>query len=202
MGEMIVNEIFREANESKHRYKVMLGSAGSGKSVNAAQNYIYKLSMTAYAGCNLLVVRGVEVAHQNSTFAELTGAIDRMGLADIWESKLNPLTLRNKLTGNTIIFRGCNDQRAIERLKSLTVPKGKITWVWIEEATELRASDLNIINDRLRGQLPPGHFYQITLTFNPVSASHWIKANLWDRDDPDIFKHKSTYLDNRFIDEE
>jgi len=94
-----------------------------------AQDYIIKLSSPEYAGCSLLVVRGVEVSHLNSTFAELTGAIDKVGLSAVWESKLNPLTIRNKVNGNSIIFRGCSDQRAIERLKSVTVPTGKITWV-------------------------------------------------------------------------
>ena len=196
------NKIFQSANESRHRYRVMLGSAGSGKSVNVAQDYIIKLSDSAYSGCSLLVVRGVEVSHLNSTFAELTGAISRLGLGAIWDSKLNPLTIRNTINGNSIIFRGCSDVRAVERLKSVSVPTGKITWVWCEEATELRDSDFDVIDDRLRGQLPDGLYYQITLTFNPINSSHWIKSQLWDMESADIFKHKSTYLDNRYIDDD
>lgn len=179
---------------------MMLGSAGSGKSVNVAQDYIIKLSNPTYKDCSLLVVRGVEVSHLNSTFAELQAAVDRLGLSSIWEGKLNPLTMRNKVNGNTIIFRGCSDQRAIERLKSVSVPNGKIVWVWVEEATELRNTDFDIIDDRLRGKLPDGHYYQITLTFNPINSGHWIKTALWDYDSPDVFKHKSTYLDNKYID--
>lgn len=201
MGKATFNKIFKEANHSQHRYRVMLGSAGSGKSVNVAMDYIIKLSDPQNAGCNLLCVRGVEVSHLHSTFAELNGAIDRLGLRNVWESRLQPLSLRNRATGNSIIFRGCNDQRAVERLKSVTVPSGKVTFCWIEEATELKASDFNIIDDRLRGQLPEGHYYQITLTFNPVNSGHWIKAQLWDYESPDIYCHKSTYLDNNFIDE-
>lgn len=202
MGIAAFNKIFQPANESRHRYRVMLGSAGSGKSVNVAQDYIVKLSDPKYAGCSLLVVRGVEVSHLNSTFAELTAAIGKLGLTEIWESKLNPLTIRNKTNGNSIIFRGCSDARAIERLKSVTVPVGKICWVWCEEATELKDSDFDVIDDRLRGKLPPDLYYQITLSFNPINAGHWIKSQLWDMDSPDIFKHKSTYLDNKFIDTE
>lgn len=196
------NKVFQEPNNDTSRYKVMLGSAGSGKSVNVAQDYIIKLSSPQYAGCSLLVVRGVEVSHLNSTFAELTGAIERLGLNHIWETRLNPLCIRNKVNGNSIIFRGCNDQKAIERLKSVTVPSGKIIWVWIEEATELRAADFDIIDDRLRGKLPEGHYYQITLTFNPVNSNSWIKTQLWDYDSKDVFRHKSTFLDNKFIDVE
>jgi phage terminase large subunit len=56
----------------------------------------------------------------------------------------------------------------------------------------------------LRGQLPDGHYFQICLSFNPISSSHWIKSKLVDYADTnkDIFVHKSTYLDNSFIDDD
>ena len=41
----------------------------------------------------------------------------------------------------------------------------------------------------------------MTLSFNPVSAQHWIKRKYWDYDSEDIFKCHSTYLQNRFLDE-
>ena len=88
---------------------------------------------------------------------------------------MNAETIRNKINGNSVIFRGCSDQRAIERLKSVSVPTGKICWCWLEEATELKNTDFDVIDDRLRGKLPDGHFYQITLTFNPINSGHWIK---------------------------
>lgn len=195
------NKIFQPVNECKKRYRVVMGSAGSGKSVNIAQDYIIKLSDPAFAGCSLLCVRGVEVSHLNSTFAELNSAISRLGLSSIWESRLNPMQIRNKLNGNTIIFRGCNDQRTIERLKSVTVENSKLVFAWLEEATELKDSDFSQIDNRLRGELPDGHYYQITLSFNPISSTHWIKSQLWDYDDGNTFCHRSTYLDNPFIDE-
>lgn len=105
------------------------------------------------------------------------------------------------MTRNTIIFRGFSDERARERVKSVTVETGKLTWVWIEEATELQENDVDIIDDRLRGKLPENLYYQITFSFNPISASHWIKRRFWDWESPDVYKCHSTYLDNRFIDE-
>lgn len=105
------------------------------------------------------------------------------------------------MTRNTIIFRGFSDERARERVKSVTVETGKLTWVWIEEATELQESDVDIIDDRLRGKLPENLYYQITFSFNPISVSHWIKRRFWDWESQDVYKCHSTYLDNRFIDE-
>lgn len=191
------NPIFRPVHESHCRYVVMKGSAGSGKSVDTAQTYILRLMNDK--GRNLVCVRKSDVTNRDSTFAELTAAINRLGVASAWRITNNPLSLQC-LNGNKIIFRGVNDDKQREKLKSITFAKGKLTDVWIEEATELAKQDLEIIDDRLRGELPDGLFYQIKLTFNPVSASHWIKRDFFDYKSPDVLTHHSTYLSNRFCD--
>ncbi|HBG7286123.1 TPA: PBSX family phage terminase large subunit [Clostridioides difficile] len=199
------NPAFKRANFTKKRYRAMKGSAGSGKSVNVAQDYILKLGDKKYQGANLLVVRKSEATHKYSTYAELTGAINRIygKQADkYWKTTLNPLEIKSKVTGNSIIFRGVNDAKQREKLKSINFSKGKLTWVWCEEATELMESDIDILDDRLRGILTnPNLYYQMTFTFNPVSATHWIKRKYFDYKNDDIFTHHSTYLQNRFIDE-
>jgi phage terminase large subunit len=196
------NSVFREFNNTKCRYRLAKGSAGSGKSVDIAMDYILKLSDKKYKGANLLVVRQTEASHKDSTFAELIGAINRMGLQAFWSYTTTPLSLTCKATGNGIIFRGFNDMRARDRVRSITFPQGKLTWIWCEEATELQESDIDILDDRIRGELEnPELYYQMTFSFNPVSAQHWIKRKYWDYASDDIFKCHSTYLDNRFIDE-
>lgn len=198
------NEVFREANETTKRYRVLFGSAGSGKSVNTAQDFVIKLSDPKREGMNLLVVRGVEESNRYSTYTELVGAINRIwgSYADeVWKFRSSPLGIQSRITGNEIIFRGMSDDRQREKIKSITFSKGKLTNIWIEEATELRQEDVEILDDRLRGELDnPNLYYQITLTFNPVSATHWIKARYFDFRSDEIFTCHSTYLDNRFID--
>ena len=39
-----------------------------------------------------------------------------------------------------------NDERQREKLKSITFQKGKLTDVWIEEATEITQADFEIID--------------------------------------------------------
>lgn len=171
-----LNPAFKEVNESTKRYIIMKGSAGSGKSVDTATNYILRLMKDA--GRNLLCVRKSDITNRDSTFAELQGAVFRMfgeNWEKYWSIKQNPLMLECKHNGNQIIFRGVNDDKQREKLKSITFKRGKLTDVWIEEATEITQNDFEIIDDRLRGELPPGQFYQIKATFNPVSATHWIK---------------------------
>jgi phage terminase large subunit len=198
------NSHFRQVNRTKRRYRALRGSAGSGKSVNIAQDYILKLGDPKYAGANLLCVRKVNETNRNSTYAELTGAINRIygdRAEEYWEVLRSPLTIRSRVTGNEVIFRGMNDVRDREKVKSINFAHGKLVWIWVEEATELQESDVDILDDRLRGiLLNPNLYYQITFTFNPVSAQHWIKRKYFDHESPDVLAHHSTYRQNRFID--
>lgn len=196
------NPCFREPDQSRKRYIVMKGSAGSGKSMDTAQHYILRLMQDK--GRNLVCIRKSDITNRDSTFAELTGAIYRMfgDAADrYWQVNKSPMQLTCKVNGNKIIFRGVNDDKQREKLKSITFQRGKLTDVWIEEATELTQADFEIIDDRLRGQLPEGQFYQIRMTFNPVNKNHWIKKVFFDAPDENTFCHHSTYLQNRFVDD-
>lgn len=200
--EVKMNTCFKEVDRSTKRYVVMKGSAGSGKSVDTAQNYILRLMQDK--GRNLVAMRKSDITNRDSTFAELTGALYRMfgdKTEKYWKINRSPLSLTCRHNGNQIIFRGMNDDRQREKLKSITFPKGKLTDVWLEEATEFTQADLEIIDDRLRGELPEGQFYQIRMTFNPVNKSHWIKKVFFDLPDPNALTHHSTYLMNRFIDD-
>lgn len=193
------NRVFAPTHKTRARYVELKGSAGSGKSVDTAQMYIIRLMEDP--GRNLLAMRKAEVTNRYSTYAELTGAISRMGLWKYWAKTVSPLELRC-FNGNRVIFRGANDDGQREKLKSITFDRGSLTDIWLEEATEFTTQDLDILDDRLRGQLPDGLFYQIRMTFNPVSANHWIKRRFFDVPDPDVLTNHSTYLDNRFIDAE
>ena len=196
------NACFREDDRSDKRYIVMKGSAGSGKSVDTAQHYILRLMQDK--GRNLVAMRKSDITNRDSTFAELTGAVYRLfgGNSErFWRITQNPMQLTFLPNGNKIIFRGMNDDKQREKLKSITFQKGKLTDVWLEEATEFTQADLEIIDDRLRGELPPGQFYQIRMTFNPVNQNHWIKKLFFDIPDPNVFTHSSTFEQNRFIDD-
>ena len=200
------NPNFRVVNESRCRYVAMKGSAGSGKSVNIAQSFILKLSDKKYKGANLLCVRKIDESNRDSTFAELKKAIFSI-FGDKWQRywtvRESPLKLTCKVTGNSIIFRGMKDDKQREKVKSITSDEGKITWIWIEEATELTEEDLDILDDRLRGILNNENlFYQIVLTFNPISATHWIKGKFFDMPSPDVLCHSSTYRENLFVDKQ
>jgi phage terminase large subunit len=110
--------------------------------------------------------------------------------------KVNESDLRIKclLNGNEIIFAGLDD---VEKLKSITFANGELTDIWIEEASEVLESDFNQLDIRLRGG---NSKKQIVLSFNPVNINHWIKRNLIDTKKATFVK--TTYQDNKFLDEE
>ena len=175
------NQIFKPVHKSKHRYVIMKGSAGSGKSVDTAQQYV--LRILSEKGRNLLCVRKAEVTNRDSTFAEMVKAINKLGLGKYFIATSNPLRIRC-VNGNSILFRGMNSEKEMEKLKSITVENGSITDIWCEEGTELTKQNFEILDDRLRGALPDGLFYQLKITFNPVNKEHWIKKAFFDRQGP------------------
>ena len=68
---VLFNPVFREANRTRCRYRILYGGAGSGKSYNVAQDFILKLSDERFRGANLLVIRRAEQSNRFSTYAEL-----------------------------------------------------------------------------------------------------------------------------------
>lgn len=198
------NPVFREVNASRVRYRVLKGGAGSGKSFNLAQDYILKLGDPRYKGANLLVLRKVDDSNKYSTYSELCGAVQRIYGAHwekYWRIGSSPMMLRSLITGNEIVFRGMADIRQRERVKSISFASGKLCWIWCEEATEFEQEDVEILDDRLRGVLPNENlYYQITLSFNPVSSAHWIKRRFFDAPSDNTILCHSTYRDNRFCD--
>ena len=188
------NPLFRPyLTDNTHRYLILYGGAGSGKSVFAVQRFLYRLLTLPL--CNTLVVRAVAATNRDSTYALFRQVISKWGLSELFSCKDSDLRI-SCANGNSVIFKGLDDT---EKLKSITFPKGELTDIWIEEASEILEEDFNQLDVRLRGK---GAHKQMVLTFNPVSVLHWLKLRFFDRQDPRALVLKSTYKDNQFLDED
>jgi len=188
----IVNEAYYPIFHDRHRYLVLYGGAGSGKSVAAAQKIVYRC--LTESGHKFLGVRKIQNTIRESMRAEIVDAIEKMGVRSLFAYSTSPsgeMTIVGP-NGNTIIFRGLDDPEKIKSIKD-------ITGIWIEEASELHKEDFDQLDLRLRGKHLK-NYKQIILTFNPISDQHWLKKHFFDRIDPDATVLKTTYLDNRFID--
>ena len=91
------NAGFKEVDRSKKRYIVMKGSAGSGKSMDTAQNYIIRLMNDP--GRNLLCVRKADVTNRDSTFAELQSAIIGISILQICSWNVRTIITRSSSAG-------------------------------------------------------------------------------------------------------
>ena len=182
----------------KGRYRVVKGGRGSKKSTTTAQWIIY--NMMKYPLANTLVVRQTYNTHLDSTWTQLKWAAHHLGVAHLWHFSKSPLQATFMPTGQKILFRGLDDPMSIT---SITVPVGFLCWAWFEEAYQVRSEDaFNKVDMSIRGELPPGYFKQITLTFNPWSDKHWLKRRFFDEKDEDILAITTNYMCNEWLGED
>lgn len=172
----------------KERFQVFYGGAGSGKSHFVATDLIMRLVEKKQ---KLLVVRQTFNSHRDSTFSELNQAIERLGLKE--KAKVSKTTLEIELwNGSTIIFKGADDEGKLLSISDISL-------CWIEEATEISREIFHQLQLRLRSRKASNHFF---LTFNPISALHWLKAEFFDNPKKNSFICHTTYLDNKFLSED
>lgn len=180
----------------KGRYRVCKGSRASKKSTTTAMNLIYRI--IEYPESNALVVRKTYRTLLDSCFAQLKWAVNRLGVKDYFDFKLSPLEIIYKPTGQKILFRGLDDPL---KVTSVTVDVGSLCFLWIEEAYEIMSeSDFDMLDESIRGEVPKGHFKQITLTFNPWNERHWLKRRFFDTKDKDTLAITTNYTCNEWLD--
>ena len=193
-----VGKGYKEFWNFKGRYRVVKGSRGSKKSTTISMWIIY--NMMKYPLANTLVVRRVFNTHKDSTYTQLKWASNNLGVSHLWKFSKSPLEATYIPTGQKILFRGLDDPMSIT---SITVEHGHLCWCWFEEAFQvMNEDDFNKIDMSIRGEMPPGYFKQITLSFNPWSEKHWLKRRFFDVKDDDILASTTTYKCNEYLGED
>lgn len=182
----------------KGRYRVVKGGRGSKKSTTTAQSIIY--NMMKYPLSNALIIRQVFNTHKDSTYAQLKWATHNLGVSHLWHFSKSPLEATFLPSGTKILFRGLDDSMSIT---SITVEKGYLCYVWMEESYQIKSEDdFNKVDMSIRGEIPKGYYKQITLTLNPWNSKHWIKRRFFDVKDEDILAITTTYKCNEWLGEE
>ena len=187
--ELKLNGAYKRATESKDRYRVLYGGAGSGKSHFVGQETL--LNMLHKPDYSYLIVRKTGKSIRNSVFRLLVEMISGYNLSSYFSINKTEMTI-TCVTGSSLITSGLDD---VEKLKSVA----NINRIWIEEASEITEQDFNQLDLRMRGQSKVG--YQMTLTFNPISELHWLKKSFFDVGRNGAFVLKTTFKDNDFLDE-
>ena len=158
---------------------------------------IYRL--IEFPESNGLCVRRYGNTLRDSVYSDLKWAIHKLGLDGQFDCTVSPMQITRIKTGQKILFRGLDDGL---KITSISVDKGYLCWVWIEEAYEIsNEDDFNKLDMSIRGEVPEGYFKQITLTFNPWSSTSWLKPRFFDVQDEDVFAKTTTWECNEWLDE-
>ena len=174
--------------DDAHRYQVLVGGAGSGKSIFCGQKVIL-MWLLSNEKQRILLTRKVNKTIRNSQYQLLKDLIFEYNLEPLFTFKDSDMRIVCK-NGNELLSVGVDDP---EKLKSIQ----GITKCWIEEATELSEGDFTQLDLRLRGK---GVDHQFMLSFNPIDEHHWLNSYFFLRRVPDAITLHTTYQDNKFID--
>ena len=143
-----------------------------------------------YPDVHACITRQVAGTLKDSVYAGMKWAINELGLADEFEYKVSPLEIKYKKTGQTIYFRGLDDE---SKLKSIKPEFGYIGILWKEEKDQMKgaAQERSVNQSVLRG----GSLSWDFSSYNPPkSKSAWVhKEKLLPN--PKRIIHQSTYLD-------
>lgn len=177
------SNVYWKILKAETRFVVIYGGASASKSWSIMQRIV---TSTFEEPSNWLCIRKYSTDIQNSIYDNLIGIISDWDLSHLFQFRLSPLSITNKLTGAKIIFKGLDDT---EKIKSIF----GIKRIFIEEANQLEFEDFRELNRRARGM----DGIQVYLVFNPVVINHWLKRELFDNPfyEPHTTKIHATYKD-------
>nr|DAO53141.1 MAG TPA: terminase large subunit [Caudoviricetes sp.] len=136
------------------------------------------------------ITRQVAGTLKDSVYANIKWAINELGLMEEFECKVSPLEIKYIKTGQTIYFRGLDDET---KLKSIKPEFGYIGILWKEEKDQMKgdAQERSVNQSVLRGG---DESYDFSSYNPPKSKSNWVnKIKL--KPNPKRVIHRSSYLE-------
>lgn len=187
--------------DKAHLEYVEEGGRGSTKSsfISLVIPMLIKNNPQMHAVC----CRKVGNTLRDSVYAQICWAIDAMGLSSEFESKVSPLEITFKPTGQKIYFRGADDPI---KLKSIKPTFGYIGILWLEELDQFAGDEecRNIQQSVIRG----GDEAYIFKSFNPPKAkNNWANKYVQQPKENRLVTHSdyrsvpTKWLGRAFLDE-
>ena len=136
------------------------------------------------------ITRQVAGTLKDSVYANMKWAINELGLMEEFECKVSPLEIRYIKTGQTIYFRGLDDET---KLKSIKPEFGYIGILWKEEKDQMKgdAQERSVNQSVLRGG---DESYDFSSYNPPKSKSNWVNR-IKLIPNPKRVIHHSSYLE-------
>lgn len=136
------------------------------------------------------ITRQVAGTLKDSVYANMKWAINELGLMEEFECKVSPLEIKYIKTGQTIYFRGLDDET---KLKSIKPEFGYIGILWKEEKDQMKgdAQERSVNQSVLRGG---DESYDFSSYNPPKSKSNWVNR-IKLIPNPKRVIHHSSYLE-------
>lgn len=136
------------------------------------------------------ITRQVGATLKDSVYAQMKWAINELGLMEEFECKVSPLEIKYIKTGQTIYFRGLDDET---KLKSIKPEFGYIGILWKEEKDQMKgdAQERSVNQSVLRGG---DESYDFSSYNPPKSKSNWVNR-IKLIPNPKRVIHHSSYLE-------
>lgn len=179
-----MTEVFAELYEP-HRYKVLYGGRGSGKSWAVARALI---AIADFGRTRILCCREVQNSIKDSSYQILKDMAHRMGLANRFTFK--DAEIVHNGTGSRFIFSG------LLRNENSIRSKEGIDICWVEEASSVSQTSWDVLSPTIRKDGS-----ELWITFNPLTVDDPTNVFI-ENPPPGAFVRKVNYWDNPYFPEE
>lgn len=167
------HHIERELQNTARRFIWLYGGSSSAKTYSIAQAIITVGALIE--GSDTLVFRKVSATLEETIYKDFVTIIRTLGLDDFFKITYRKITCVN---GAVIIFKGLDNN---EKIKGISGFKRVV----LDEISEMEFADFKQIRKRLRGRLGQ----QIICAFNPIDEEHWIKKEIFDKQDKHVLSN-------------
>ena len=178
----------RDIRDKEHLEYVFKGGRGSTKSTTIAMTIVELMKNNH--NIHAVVCRKVGNTIKDSVYNKIKWAIGKQEFTEEFDSKLSPMEIKLKSTGQKIYFRGADDP---DKIKSINPEFGYIGILWFEELDQFAGPEeiRKIEQSAIRG----GNLAWIFKSFNPPKTmNNWANKYVLEPKENRIV-HSSTYLD-------
>lgn len=155
-----------EMDNENIRFIFLRGGSSSAKTYSVAQAILIDC---VKCGTNTMVYKKTSNSIDNSIYKSFKSAASKLRMNELFTFMDKRIVCKN---GSEITFSGIDDP---EKIKGLEGYKRIV----LEELTDFDYDDLKQIKKRLRGM----RGQQIIGMFNPISEEHWIKKEVFDKEE-------------------
>ena len=182
------HKTIRDIRDKKHLEYVFKGGRGSTKSTTVGMTIVELMKNNH--DIHAVVCRKVGNTIKDSVYNKIKWAIGKQEFTEEFDSKLSPMEITLKSTGQKIYFRGADDP---DKIKSINPEFGYIGILWFEELDQFAGPEeiRKIEQSAIRG----GDLAWIFKSFNPPKTmNNWANKYVLEPKENRIV-HSSTYLD-------